>query len=109
MIEQIIDNEGKKIRFVFTNSHIYNYADSYIESFDNEIILNFFIKYYHDEKKREVFKEIIKDFKYGDIIIDSIDKMISNEPVIYEEDLESYIKGDGYGGWFNTLYLNQNS
>lgn len=107
MIEKILDNDRKKIIFIFTNSHIYNYLYSYIESSDNLVLLNFFIKYYNDEKKREVFKEIIKDFRYGDIIIESIHKMITDVSVVYEDDLETYIKGEGLSGWFELLYLNQ--
>jgi hypothetical protein len=106
MIERIIENN--KIRFIFTKSHIYSYIHTFIETSDKLGLINLYLQNYDNKNKKNLFKEILIDMKYGDIIIDAIDKMMTSKSVDIEEDLELYVKGDGLICSFDQLFLNQN-
>jgi len=111
MIEKIYNNTNNKICFVFTKYHIYSYIHYFIETSSDLEILNLYLKNYYDDNKKFFFQDFIKKMRNSELILESVDKMMTNKEVIYEEEFEAYVKGkticDSF--YFESLYLNQNN
>jgi hypothetical protein len=62
---------------------------------------------YSNEEIRKTYENDILECKNGEILIDSINQMMSGEQVIYVEKVENIIEENSRLKWFNSLFLNQ--
>jgi hypothetical protein len=62
---------------------------------------------YSNEETRKTHESDILECKNGILIIDSVNKMMKGDKVIYIEKVENILAENARLKWFNSLFLNQ--
>jgi hypothetical protein len=106
MIYKIFDEHSLTYTYTFTGRHIYEYIHYFAETSTLNKIKLLLINYSNNETRKTYENEII-DCKNGEILIDSVNKMMKGDPVIYIEKIENIIEENSRLKWFNSLFLNQ--
>lgn len=106
MIYKIFDEHSLTYTYTFTGRHIYEYIHYFAETSTLNKIKLLLINYSNNET-RKIYENEIIDCKNGEILIDSVNKMMKGDPVIYIEKIENIIEENARLKWFNSLFLNQ--
>lgn len=106
MIYKIFNEKTLTYMYTFTGRHIYEYIHYFAETSTLKKIKRLLIEY-SNEEMRKTYENDILECKNGEILIDSINKMMSGEQVIYIEKVENMIEENARLKWFNSLFLNQ--
>ena len=106
MIFKIYDEINKPYTYTFTGRHIYEYIHYFSETSTLNKVKLLLINY-SNEETRKTYENDILECKNGILIIDSVNKMMKGDKVIYIEKVENILAENARLKWFNSLFLNQ--
>jgi len=106
MIFKKFDEICKTYTYTFTGRHIYAYIHYFAETSTLNKIKLLLINYSNEETRKTCENEIL-ECKNGILLMDSVNKMMNGEKVIYIEAIENNIVETARIKWFNALFLNQ--
>jgi len=106
MIFKIYDEKTQTYTYTFTGRHIYEYIHYFSETSTLNKVKLLLINYSNEETRKTYENEIL-DCKNGVLIMDSVNKMMNGDNVIYIEKIENLLDENARLKWFNSLFLNQ--